>query len=1039
MNWKERLDKLLPYYIECVKEDGNQGATAYHTDEGNKFISLPSSIEWSTSNYSYLSFDIATASNRFLMNLRKSKGSGALFYGYPLYVDWRTTANWTGGIIVPVFFIPVSASQSGNHIDISTDDIWPRVNGEFTSRVLKHSEERRNFLHDVGLLDSLESNEEINIAFLAKRLASLNIVEQIEEINPDNLVSTPSISGVSQKGLYNRGVFILGEKSKFTAGLEKELELIKTTQLHKSDNSILKCFFDSNPISQNNSSLQNQNDIVEVVGLNDEQRAVAESAFVNPLTVATGPPGTGKSQIVVTILANAYLKGQRVLFTSRNNQAVDVVETRLNGLCNNPLVLRVGSKSKERDLKQQLLNYLTQLLSISTSDEDKQYFNEASEKYQLFINRRKELWSKYETLRNLRNRVDLIDQMIDEIKIKYDPETISRLYDITIKTEEINIDSAMNICKYHYQPTGGIIENIKRRLRKNKDKQYIYQFLKYCKENKYYFYEPHLPDFNNWNWSEIIMLLDSIKNWFETKAVINEYGHAINDLKSSSTPELFAQELSQIEENLWEYGGKLISGYGKLVSERIKSNPSIRMSIAGFKATIERLTGDRLGGKQYAQLMTEQKRLFKSISTILPIWCVTNLSARGTLPFEPGMFDLVVIDEASQCDIPSAIPILFRAKRALIIGDPAQLKHVSGIDRQRGQLIDNNHSLNSGEDQIYTYINNSLFDLAAANVSTNLISLREHFRSHAKIVAFSNKTWYRNSLKVCTDYRKLTKVPNESPGMKWTQINGKTIRPTGGGVICMAEVNIVVEQLENLILKQHFPGTIGIVTPFRAQVNRLKDIVYQKFDMSVLDKCDMYIDTAHGFQGDERDIIIFSPCVQEDLHRGAKYFLASTGNLFNVAITRARTLLNIVGDQFACATSGIPHIMGFAEYVHSLEKNVVPPQYEQPKWDDPRIGFWEKPFYDALVKAGLKPMSQYAVDQYRLDFALVNDNIKLDIEIDGEYYHREWDGTRCREDVMRDLRLIALGWTVKRFWVYRIRDEMDQCVKEVLDLVSNIH
>ena len=56
---------------------------------------------------------------------------------------------------------------------------------------------------------------------------------------------------------------------------------------------------------------------------------------------------------------------------------------------------------------------------------------------------------------------------------------------------------------------------------------------------------------------------------------------------------------------------------------------------------------------------------------------MTSLSARGRLPFEPGIFDLVVIDEASQCDIASALPLLYRARRAVIIGDPLQLKHVS--------------------------------------------------------------------------------------------------------------------------------------------------------------------------------------------------------------------------------------------------------------------------------------------------------------------------------------------------------------------------
>jgi len=107
-------------------------------------------------------------------------------------------------------------------------------------------------------------------------------------------------------------------------------------------------------------------------------------------------------------------------------------------------------------------------------------------------------------------------------------------------------------------------------------------------------------------------------------------------------------------------------------------------------------------------------------------------------------------------------------------------------------------------------------------------------------------------------------------------------------------------------------------------------------------------------------------------------------------------------------------------------------------WSDPRIGHWEKPFFEALIKAGLKPMAQYPVHQYRLDFAIVQDDIRLDIEIDGEYFHRDWDGSRCREDIIRDWRLTMLGWRVKRFWVYRIRDEMDQCVREVIETLGQL-
>ena len=56
-----------------------------------------------------------------------------------------------------------------------------------------------------------------------------------------------------------------------------------------------------------------------------------------------------------------------------------------------------------------------------------------------------------------------------------------------------------------------------------------------------------------------------------------------------------------------------------------------------------------------------------------------------------------------------------------------------------------------------------------------------------------------------------------------------------------------------------------------------------------------------------------------------------------------------------------------------------------------------------------------------------------DIEIDGERYHKNWDGELCLRDQVRNLRLFELGWDVKRFWVYEIRDNLKECVKKIQD------
>jgi very-short-patch-repair endonuclease len=90
-------------------------------------------------------------------------------------------------------------------------------------------------------------------------------------------------------------------------------------------------------------------------------------------------------------------------------------------------------------------------------------------------------------------------------------------------------------------------------------------------------------------------------------------------------------------------------------------------------------------------------------------------------------------------------------------------------------------------------------------------------------------------------------------------------------------------------------------------------------------------------------------------------------------------------------------------------------------------------FYQSLYSAGLRPIPQFSVDQYDLDFALIVGDRRLNVEVDGERYHRTWTGELCMRDQLRNQRLIELGWEVKRFWVYEIRDEPESCVKWVRD------
>src|SRR5688572_7530810 len=132
--------------------------------------------------------------------------------------------------------------------------------------------------------------------------------------------------------------------------------------------------------------------------------------------------------------------------------------------------------------------------------------------------------------------------------------------------------------------------------------------------------------------------------------------------------------------------------------------------------------GDRVN----STVRKQERTLREKVSTLFSCWAVTALSARGKIPFVPGHFDLLVIDEASQCDIASVLPLLYRAKRTVIIGDPQQLRHISAVPRAKDADLHTKYGLVENR-AAWMYSVNSLYDLAAGVVhAEQIINLRDH-------------------------------------------------------------------------------------------------------------------------------------------------------------------------------------------------------------------------------------------------------------------------------------------------------------------------
>lgn len=344
----------------------------------------------------------------------------------------------------------------------------------------------------------------------------------------------------------------------------------------------------------------------------------------------------------------------------------------------------------------------------------------------------------------------------------------------------------------------------------------------------------------------------------------------------------------------------------------------------------------------------------------------------------------------------------------------------------------------------WSYSANSLYALASGKVNADeIVQLKDHFRSCSDIIEFSNEVFYGGNLRTATDYSKLKTPTEEKPGIRWINIAGKTVRPNSGSAYNSEEAAAVVAELKRLV-EVGYQGSIGVTTPFRRQATEIKTLLEQSeprlYEKLLIDH-EFIADTVHKFQGDERDLMIFSTVISNGTASSTLGFLSSTGNLFNVAITRARAVLVVVGDYEYCSNCSVDYLKKFADYYSKIssgeirrhEAVSIPSGREYPWVANPeQVSEWEKVFYTALYDAGIYTIPQYPVDKYKLDLAIITDNgRKLDIEIDGEMYHRSWNGELCYRDQLRNQRLFELGWDVKRFWVYQIRDDMHSCIEQI--------
>lgn len=345
-----------------------------------------------------------------------------------------------------------------------------------------------------------------------------------------------------------------------------------------------------------------------------------------------------------------------------------------------------------------------------------------------------------------------------------------------------------------------------------------------------------------------------------------------------------AGELLAMEEERIAMAATFLETHRRHLLARLMKSPGVRPTLRRYRNALRK----RGSGAQQAALATIDPQV---LLKVFPIWIVESDDLHRLLPLQPGLFPLVVIDEASQCDTASALPVLQRGKRALVCGDPQQLRHLSFLSGETIARLADRHGPAIGPDdrEAFHFRHVSLIDAVLGRTDASHF-LSEHFRSRPELIAFSNQRFYGGRLRLMRD---LPPAPHTGPAGSAVLLCGE--RDADG--VNRAELTAAADFLGRWLEEETRRGgtsSVGFLSPLRAQVDAfeqtLRERLGQQAFLTLVRDHDLAAATAHGFQGSERDLMLVSLGLGNACPPASRRFI-ERDDVFNVSITRARDQL----------------------------------------------------------------------------------------------------------------------------------------------------
>lgn len=782
--------------------------------------------------------------------------------------------------------------------------------------------------------------------------------------------------------------------------------------------------------------------------LSENQKKSVENAFAQQCSYIQGPPGTGKSFTIATIILCSIFMGKSVLVVSQKRPALKVIEDIVNRFLDEWGVLYFDSSSKE-SLKNKLdefqrsayfddnVSWNTHLQTSQkeqTLDESLASQRKDLEELTKYLNCQEICLAKHQEFLKEKKRFE------KDIGTSFPLNTNFKFKGNIELLRKFKLVSAL----YRDSPRSILNTVIGKKLLST-IKTYIPSEVFKAASIRYNYLEFFHKAAN---------LLECFHDYDSASRTLNHNPQNLRDRISTQEQDINDTKIALIKlkykNNKYEYLHKFkkdikenfIGFFKSILHYRTAKNIAEKQSNFGMRYMTNTCATELAGMNGYDKLLK-----------IFPFWAAEVRDIGRLFPMTTELFDLVIVDEASQVNLAEIFPVFYRGKKFVIAGDHQQLGlNATGVNfaiTKQFDIVSWNHIFGNQFDYNTFAVGNklsvtqsSILDFIRVDEGSSIprIMLDEHWRSLPGLATFTNM-FYSDKLKIMTETGEKTSLPVFSA----VKVNGKR----NDEKVILAEAEKVIDIIKKISLQASYyknnasiaseheiklpkhvlqsKCTIGVISMIRNQCDEISKRI-ENLAVDEYSSHDIMVGTPEEFQGHERDIMIISACLDNDC-KGVSFF--KNPNRFNVATSRAKLYTILV-------YSAIPvNFELFRKYMTHFLGEINPDDFISPEYFTKIAKFspmqwkfnsecleseFERKVYECLtdfiktrVSNNLKIFNQViACGQKRLDFVVYNaDNSKcVAIEVDGAYHFANNRGTYSDDHIERICILKRAGWNI---------------------------